>query len=146
MTMIMAMAAAATAAALEIFLGWQMAQFQGLIDVFLDGFLDLVHFFLGVDEGAGDRVIEQGFAMGLEVGNFLAGKRLGVLLFLLEGLAFGHEAFVLLAAFIIVHEGVDVFAGGTEILLIQDGLAEFPGFLADERFFDSAVHKLKRVV
>lgn len=115
-------------------------EFEGFADILLDRFLDLVQFLLRIEETAGDGIIEQGLAMLFEIGHFLASYRERLLLFLLQELAFVHEAIVKGTGLLIIHESIDPLANGSHIRLIQDGLAQFLGFSKDHRFFDNSWH------
>ena len=60
-----------------------------------------MEFLLGVEEVARDGIVQQRVAVLFERGDFLAAQGQGALLFFLERLAFGHQAFILSARFFI---------------------------------------------
>jgi hypothetical protein len=137
----MATAAGAATAAAEIFFSGHAAEFQGFVDVLMDGFLDLLQFFLGIEEAASDGVIEQLLAMLFEIRDFLAAERHGGLLLLLERLAFAHEAVILGAGFFVADKGIDALADRAHVGLVQDGLAKFLGLPQHCGLFDGCLHK-----
>jgi len=67
-----ATAVAATFTA-EFLLGRESAQFEGFINVLVNRLLDLMKFLLGIEEIARNGILQQGIAMLLKIGDFLAG-------------------------------------------------------------------------
>lgn len=120
----------------EVRLGRHAAQFKGLADVAVDGFLDLLEFILGVEEAAGYRVAEELVALALEIGDLLPGQRHRGLLFLLERLAFRNDTVILGAGSGVSQEGIDALANRAHVRLLQDRLAQFLGFPQDRGLFD----------
>jgi hypothetical protein len=139
---VMAAAALATGAGFKVaFLG-NAAEFESLAHVLGDGFLDLLHFLLRIEEAAGDRIVQEGFAQFFKGGDFALGeRRAGVLLFVQE-FALGHQGLVVAAGLVIGHEGFNILAEGADVRLIKDGLAKFLGLLNDSGFFGLGVHNV----
>jgi hypothetical protein len=142
----MAAAAAAAGAGFHVaFLG-DAAEFKGLADILGDGFLHLLHFLLGIKEAAGDGIVEKGFAQLFKGGDFTLGeRRAGVLLFM-QHFALGHEGLVVAAGLVIGHENFNVLAQGTDVRLVEDGLAEFLRFLDDSGFFNLGRHNVSMLL
>jgi hypothetical protein len=138
----MATAAMAAGAGIKVAIFGDAAKLESLADVFGDGLLHFVHVFLRVEKTLGHRVVEEGFAELLESGDFSAVHRHTRLLLLLQGLAFDHEGIVLAAKFVIRHEGLDLPPDGLDFRLVQNGLAEFPGFLGHEAWFSLCLHDI----
>ena len=66
----------------------------------------------------------------------------GMALLLEEIVTFGDQHIVLAADGVIREESINLLAQGLDFRLVQDGLAKFPGFLDDDRFFCLSLHKL----
>jgi hypothetical protein len=139
---VVAAAAVAAGAFFEVFGGGDAAEFEGFADLFVNGLLRFVEDLLGVKEIAGDGIGEQGVAILLEISDFLAVEGLGILLFLLERLAFGHQLLVLGLGFVVREKGVDALAGGAQAGFFEESLAEFAGFLSDNRFSNFSGHNI----
>jgi hypothetical protein len=122
---VMAAAAAATVAAGKIFLGRDPAQLDGLGDRLLDDVLQIVHFFLGIQEGDGDRVFEQVIPVLFKSGNFGAIQSLATMLLFLQFLAGVHDRFVLAARAGVGEESLDAFTDSRRLQLGENGFAEF---------------------
>ncbi len=135
-----ATATVAAAAVFKISFGRQPAKFQRLADELVDGLMHVMHFLLGLEEAAGHRVAQQGFALFFKSGNFLGGQ-LRALLLLLEGLAFGHERLVLRAGFFVRDKRLNPLTGGTHFGLVQERLAQFPCLISDQAVL-SRLHSL----
>ena len=69
----MAAAAVAATTAADIFVRGHPAKFQRLVDVLVDGFLHGMKFFLSIEKAAGDRIIQESFAVLFEGSNLFAG-------------------------------------------------------------------------
>ena len=132
-----------TAGALfKVFGGGDMPEFQGLVDLFVNGLLGVMQMFLGIQEITGHRIGQQGVAVFFEFSDFLAFQRLGILLFLLQRLAFGHQLFILGLGFVVRQEGVNALPGGAQTGLVQERLAQFTGFLSDNGFSNFSGHSV----
>jgi len=125
----MAAAAAAAGTFLEVFVARNAAEFEGLVDQFVDVFLHFVHLFLGIDKALGDRVFEKGGALGFECGNLAVVQSLTLMLFLVERTAFFGEALILLLSLGVRHEGIHPLPDALESGLPDDGFAEINSFL-----------------
>jgi hypothetical protein len=136
----MAAAAMAAGAGIKIAFLRDAAEFKGLADVLRDGFLHFVHVFLRVEKALGDWVVHERFAELLEIGDFPAVQGQAGLLLLLQVLAFDHQGLVLAAKFLVGHEVLDAPPDGLDLGLVQNGLAEFPGFVDDGAFFSLSLH------
>ncbi len=131
----MAAAAFAAGTGFEVaFLGYA-AEFEGLAHILADRFVDPLHFFLGIEEAAGDGVAEEGLAQFFEFSGLGLGDGCAGMLFFVEQFAAGHQGFVLGAGLVIGHEGLDVLAEGADFRLVENGLAEFPRLEDDRRCF-----------
>jgi hypothetical protein len=138
----MVAAAAVTAGPFfEIFGRREAAEFEGFVDLLVDGLLDVMEMLLGVEEIAGDGIGQEGVAILLEAGDFLGVQRLGIPLFFLEGLAFGHELFILGLGFVVRQEGVNALPGRAQGRLVNERQAQFTGFKSDNGFSDFSGHK-----
>ena len=138
----MAAAAVAASTAAQIFVRRHSAQFQGFVHVLVNGRLNVVQFLLGVKEVASDGIVEDSFALLFEIVNLFPAERHGHLLLLLKRLAFGDESVVLPACLFVSHERVNPLANRLHIGLVQNGLAQFPGFLEDRSFIDRCLHNV----
>jgi hypothetical protein len=98
--------------------------------------LDLVHFFLRVEKTGGNGIFQQGFPAGFERRDFRRVKRLAVMLFFLQGLAFAHQRLILAAGGGVGHESINALADAAGLELFQDGFAQFVRF-----GFDFCRHK-----
>jgi len=130
---------AATAVIDFLFRG-HAAQFQRFADELMDGFLDLVHFLLGIEKVARHRIAQHCVTMLLEIRNFLTGQLHGKLLLLLERLAFCDDAVILRPGGLVAHKRLNTLADYLNRRLLQNGLAEFLGLPEDGSFFNSRVH------
>lgn len=137
---VMTAAAVSAPAAAHIFIGRHAAELQGFVDVLMNRLLHVVYFLLSVEESAGDWIVEDGFPLFFEFVDFVAGKWDRAVFFFVQRLTFGDETFVLSTRFFVPHKGVDSLANGAHIWLVEDGLAEFFGFLEDRSFFDGRLH------
>jgi hypothetical protein len=138
----MAAATLAAPAAAHVFFRRHPTQLQGFVDVLLNGRLNVMQLLLGVEEVAGDGIVEDSFALFFEIVNFFATERRRHLLLLLKRLAFGDEIFVLRARLFVSHECINPLANGLHSGLVQDCLAQFPGFLENGSFFNRCLHNL----
>ena len=139
----MATAAAVTAAGVaEVFGDGDTAGFERFGDVFLNRVLKVVKFLLRIEEAARDGIGQQRVALFLEIGDFRAIQRQGVLLFFLKHLALGDQAFVLAAGGIIGQKSINLLARGAQVGQVNDGLAQFAGLLRDGIFFNLSRHKM----
>ena len=137
------MPAAATVSApvaAQFLFGGQTAQFERFVDILMNRLLDLMQFFLGIQKTARDRVLQQRLPVLLEIGDLFTGHGRGLLLFLLQNLPFVDQPVILVAGLFIRHERVDPPANGLHIRLLEDGLAELPGFLDHRLFFGRGLH------
>jgi hypothetical protein len=121
-------AAAATAAAIQIFRRRDATEFDGLADVFLDEVLELVHFFLRVEEAAGDGIFEKRVAVFFKRGDFRRFQRLTTVLFFLKRLAFAHQAFVSAARRGVGQERIQALLDAAGLDVFDDSFAEFARF------------------
>lgn len=135
-----AMAAASAATGFHIGRGGDFAEFKGFADVLGDGLLDFLHFFLGIQKAAGDGILEEGFAMFLKIIYFGVVQSQTGVAFLVENVPFGNQRVILATSGVIREEGFNLAAKGLDFRLVKDGLAEFPGFRCDGRFFSLSVH------
>jgi hypothetical protein len=136
----MATAAVAAGAGIHVAFFGNAAQFKGLGDVLDDGLLQFLHVFLRVEKSARDGIVHEGIAQLLEILDFRAVQGLAGLLLLLKRLAFGDEDVILAAGFVVGFERGDALAHGSDIGLVQNGLAEFTGLLDDDIFFSLSLH------
>ncbi len=88
-----------------------------------------MHFFLRVEEGGGDGIFQERFAVFFEGGNFGGFEGLALVLFFLEHLALAHQGLVLAACAGVGEKGINPVAQARRLDLFDDGLAEFLGFL-----------------
>src|SRR4029453_9794521 len=109
--------------AAELFRAWNAPQFKGLAHISLDGLLNLLDLLLGVQESPGDGVAEECLTILLEFSNLLSSQLNGVLLLVLQCLAFAHERLILSARFCVIHERVNALTHGLDARLIQNILA-----------------------
>ncbi len=138
----MATAAVAARAGFEVaFLG-HAPEFKGFAHVAGDGLLQFLHFLLGIEEAAGDGVVEEGFALGLKGGDLALAQLDARVLLFMKRLPLVHEGLVLTAGLVVGHEGFDVLAQGADTRLLQDDAAEFLGFLDDCGIFDLSLHNM----
>ena len=123
--------AAAVAAATfgQFFRVGNAPQFDCFGDVLLDEVLEIVHFFLRVEVGDGDRVFKKGIAILFKSGDFRRFQRLAALLFFLKGLALGHQGFILAARASVSQKGVNPFADAAGFEVFSDDFAKLLGFL-----------------
>lgn len=140
------MVAAATVPAgtfLQILLGGNAAQFKGLADELLHPLLQLVHFLLGVNEPFAHRIIQEGVALGIERGDFIAIQGEALMLAFVEGAALLAQALVLLLRGGVGHEGFDALADALKLGLLDEGFAQLQSFLANRIFGQcTGLHKL----
>jgi hypothetical protein len=138
-------AAAAVAAGtfLQILLGGNAAQFKRLADNLLHALLQLMHFLLRVNEPFAYRIVQEGIALGIERGNFIAIQREALMLAFVEGAALLAQALVLFLRGGIGHKRLDALADVLKLGLLDDGFAQLQSFLA-HRIFDQSIclHKL----
>lgn len=138
------MAAAAVAAGttlFKVFRGRQVAELEGLVHLFVDGFLNFMQLFLGLEEIPGDGIREQRIAILFKIRYFLAVQRLAGALLVLQGLAFGHELFVMGLRFVVRQKSVNALAGRTQRGFFEQRLAKLAGFLSHNRFSNFSGHK-----
>jgi hypothetical protein len=114
---VMAAAAAATVTAGKIFLGRDPSELDGLGDRFLNHALQVVHFFLGIQEGNGNRIFEQVVPVFFKSGYFGAFQSLATVLLFLQFLAGVHDRFVLAARAGVGEESVDAFTDSGRLQL-----------------------------
>src|SRR5262249_59481614 len=107
---VMTPAAVAAGTAVEIFGARDPAQFQRLVDIAVDGLLDLVQFLLRIEKASSDRVVEQRFAIPFERVDFFAGQLLGHLLLLLERLTLVQDTVILVTGLFVPHKRIDALA------------------------------------
>jgi hypothetical protein len=138
----MAAAAVTAPSAAHIFVRRHSAQFKGFIHVLMNRRLNILQFLLRIEEIASHRIVEDSFALLFKIVDFLPAERCGHLLLFLQRLAFIDEILVLGASLFVSHERVNPFTNGLHIRLVQDGLAQFFGFLEDGRFFDQCLHNV----
>jgi len=113
--MMAAAVAVAAAGVAEVFGGGNAAGFERLGDIFLNRVLQVVQFLLRIEETARNGIGQQRVALFLEIGDFRAVQRQGVLLFFLQRLAFGDQAFVLAARGSIGQKRINPLAGGAQV-------------------------------
>lgn len=126
----------AATTATQFFIRRQAAQFNRLADLLGDGLLYLVQLLLRIQEFARHGILQQRVAVLLKVRDLFAGEGRGRLLFLLQRLALRDQAIVLRPGRLIRHKSVDALAEGFHARLIQNRLAEFPGFPGYRGFFN----------
>jgi hypothetical protein len=129
----MAAAAGTTgAAAFQVFLGGNAPEFKRFADQLVDLFLNVLHRFLGFDKTFAHGIAEERLAIGIEDRYFSLIKGQALLLFLMEETAFFGQVLVLLFRFGIGHECFHLLANILKFRLLDDGLAQFACFLADD--------------
>src|SRR6478752_160423 len=96
---VIATAAVAAGALLEIFFFWQAPEFQGLGDLLGHRFLELMQGLLRIEEASRHRIAQNRFTLLLKFADFFAGKRQRAMLLLMQLLALLHQGFVLGAGF-----------------------------------------------
>ena len=133
-------AAVAAGAAAHFFLGRQAPKFQRLVDVLVHALLDLVQFFLGIQEIPRDRVVHERIPVLLKIGDLLPGQRNGHLLLLLEILTLLNQFVVMGLCFVITHKSIDPLSNRLHVGLVKDRLAELARLLHHGRFFDCRLH------
>ena len=137
-----AMAATAAATGFHVAGFGDAAEFKTLAHVLRDGLLDALHFFLGVEEAAGDAVFQERFAELFKIIDLGFFQLQAGMPLLLEEITFGDQHIVLAADGIVREESINLLAQGLDFRLIQDGLTEFLRLLNDYRFFGLSLHKL----
>jgi hypothetical protein len=138
-TVVTAAAVAARTAA-HLFVGRQASQLQSFVHVLLNGLLQVMQLFLRIEKSTGHRVLHEGVAMLLELGDFFPGQRERHLLFLLECLTFLNQLIVMRPGFLVPHKSVDALANGLHRGLLENDLAELTGLLHYGRFFNGRLH------
>ena len=118
------------------------AEFQSFADKLRDGVLHVVHLLLRVEETLGDGVREEVLAEFFEGGDFGVVEGFAGALFFLEHLALGHQGLILAADLSVGQESVNVLPHRADLGLVEDGLAEFAGFLEDRGFFGLSQHNV----
>ena len=131
----MAAATFATASRVHFGFGRDAAEFERLGEIFIHAFLDAVNFLLGANEVCGQRIVDDAFALGLKVINFLVTQANALLLLVIQLFAPFNERLIFLFCLFVREKSVDVFANVLEIGMIQDGLAKLPCFLCDTVIF-----------
>ena len=106
----------------------------------LNGFLNLMEFFLRVQKITSYGIIKKRRAMLLEIGHFFPAQRGRKLLLLLQCLAFGHQTVVQRARLLIGHECIYSLTHQAHVRLLQNRLAKFLGLAQDSRFFNGRFH------
>jgi hypothetical protein len=125
---LVASAAVAAGALGQIISHGDTTELNCLGDGLLDRFLDLVHLFLGVQEAGGHGILQEGLAVAFKLSNLGGVQGLAMMLFFLEGLALGHQGFILAPRPVISHESVNAFADPGSLHLLKDCLAQFIRF------------------
>jgi hypothetical protein len=128
------MAIAAVSARLEVALLGNPAEFESLRNKMGDGFLNSMHFLLGVEVTTGDGVVEEALTIAFEFSDILVRQLAPGLLLVLEVLPSLTESLVLATDLIVAHERVQALPDLLKFGLIKDGLAKFLGFLNDAIF------------
>ena len=123
---------AATAAAFHFFVAGHAAEFERLGNVLVHRFLDLMEILLGFDETGRDGIGDEGVAFLLVFGDFFAGKLHALLLLVLEVFALLGEVAIEFLGAIIGKERVDFAAQTLIARVLQNGFAEFAGFLVHQ--------------
>jgi hypothetical protein len=138
-----AMAAiAAAATGFEIAGFRNAAEFKTLADILHDGLLDTLHFLLGVEEAAGDFVLQKRFAELFKIVDLGFFQLHPGMALLLKKFALGDQRVVLAADGVGGEERFNLLAQALDFGLVQDSLAKFLRFLNDDRFFSLSLHKL----
>lgn len=140
------MAAAALTARSEIALLRHSAKLESLRDVLGDRILHPMHILLGVQEAAGHRIAQEGFAFALKFGDLLVRKLAAGLLLVLEIFALFAERLVLAPNFFVAQKRIEPLADLLELRLFNNGSAEFPRFLKDNALFGVHLHSLSFVL
>src|ERR1051326_5065207 len=122
--LMVAAAAVSAGTAVHLFIGGKATKFQSFGDIMLNGFLNLMQFFLCIEEVTSDRIVEKSRPMLFEIGNFFATQWSGELLFLLHCLTFGDEAIVKSASPFVCHECIDTPTDKYHIRFFQNRLAK----------------------
>ena len=112
-TSVMAAAAGAAGAFLQIGFGRHAAQLERLGNLLLDGMLERVQFLLRVQKTAGGGILQQLIAVLFKIGDFHAVERLSVVLLFVKRVAFAHHGFVLAARAGIGQKRVNALGGWT---------------------------------
>ncbi len=138
----MAAAAVSARTAAEILVRGYPAQLQRLINVLVDGGLNVLQFFLRIEKIASNRIVENSFALFFEIADLFPAQWHGRLLFFLQGLALGDEVLVLGLRLFVSHEGINPLSDGLHVGLVQDRLAQLFGLLQDRSFFSNCLHNV----
>jgi hypothetical protein len=138
----MTAATAATTTGFQVASFRNPAEFKTLADELHDGLLDALHFFLGVEEAAGDAVFQEGFAEFFKIFDLGFFQLQAGMALLLEEITFGDQHVVLAPDGVIGEESINFLAQGLNFRLIQDGLAKFLRLLNDDRFFGLSLHSI----
>jgi hypothetical protein len=145
----MAAAAVAAGAAVQVFRRGDATEFNRLVDVLLDEVLKLVHLLLRVEKAGGHGIFEQRVAFRFKAGDFRRFKRLAVVLFFLERLALAHQAFILAARAGVGEEGVNALLDAAGFNMRDDGFAQFAGLgfnlVGHNYFLRRAINHICRV-
>jgi hypothetical protein len=127
-------------AGFKIFFRRDPAEFERLGNMLSHSLMDVMQFFLRVQETSRHGIAQERFTIFFKRGNFLWRERLGTLLFFLKGLALGHQILVLRLGLVIGREAVHVLARGAKIRIVQNRLAKLPGFQRYSGFFGHRLH------
>jgi hypothetical protein len=126
-------AAAAVAAGtfLQVFLSRDVAKLKCLGDELLNFLLQLLHFFLGVEEPFGHRIVQERVALGIEGGDFLAIQGESLVLAFMQSAPLLGQALVLLLRAGVGHERIHTLADALKLRLPNDGFTQFQSLLAN---------------
>lgn len=127
----LATAAVAAGAVVEILWLGHAAQLKSLGDKLADRFLYRLHGLLRFEKALCDGAAEEGLAPLFEVGNFRHVERRACLLLVLEHRAAVAQLLVLHLDAFVRQKGIHLPADHWKVGLVEYGLAEFPRLLQD---------------
>ena len=127
----LATAAMATGAVVEILLFWHAAQLKRFGDKLADRFLYGLHGLLRFGEALCDGAVKEGLAPLFEIGNLRHIERHACLLLVLQHRAAVAQLLVLHFDAFVRQKGVHLPADHWKVGLVENGLAEFPRLLQD---------------
>ena len=127
---------------LQILLTRHAAQFKRLTHDLLHALLQLVHFFLSVNESFAHRISQKGVPLGIECGHFAAIQGKSLMLAFVQGAALLAQALILLLRGWIGHENFDPLPDALKLGLLNDGFAELQSLLSHHILDSSCLHKL----
>ena len=138
----MASAAVTAGTFLQILVARHAAQFKRLAYDLLHALLQLVHFFLSVNESFAHGAGQKGVPLGVERGHFATIQGKALMLALVQGAALLAQALILFLRGWIGHEDLDALSNALKLGLLNDGFAELQSLLAHHILDSSCLHKL----